>query len=250
MTFEDLINLYDALMADGKTEEAGKILKAALIKAKESENKAFELSVQNEMVGYCRQAKDKKGGLLAVTEALSILHELGIENTVDGGTVLLNCATALASFNDVEKSIECFDRAIVSYEKNLDPSDKLFAALYNNSSAVYELKGDYEKAEELCVKALSILEKYNDLMDKAVTFVNLARLYHRQRRNEEEIAEMFRKSLECLNSPDAVWDTYYAHTCRKCAGAFEDAGLKEEAKELMDRVNEVMESMSGGEDDN
>ena len=39
-------------------------------------------------------------------------------------------------------------------------------------------------------------------------------------------------------------------TCRKCAGAFEDAGLNEEAKELMDRVNEVMESMSGGENDN
>lgn len=249
MDYVELIALFDALMADGKTEDAGKFLKAALLNAKELEDKSVELTIQNEMVGYCRQARDKKGGLLAVTEALSLLKELGLENTVEGGTVFLNCGTALASFNDLDKALECFDKAVLCYEGALAPKDKLFAALYNNSSAAYELKGEYDKAEKLCNKALDILFYNGELMDTAVTYVNLARLYVRQGKTDENVLNMYKKAMECFDDPKAVWDTYYAHTCRKCAGAFEEFGLKAEADELMSRVHEVMNALMNEEEE-
>ena len=54
-------------------------------------------------------------------------------------------------------------------------------------------------------------------LDLAVTYVNLAQHYAAQDENDARIAACLDKAMERMDSPDAVWEYYYAHTARKIA---------------------------------
>ena len=70
--------------------------------------------------------------------------------------------------------------------------------------------------------------------DIAVTHVNLAQLLGSR--------EEWEAALRALDEPTLIWDEYYAFTCRKCAAAFEEAGMPETAKELRERAEIIHES--------
>ena len=48
-------------------------------------------------------------------------------------------------------------------------------------------------------------------------------------------------ALTALDSPDIIWDTYYAYTCRKCAAAFAEFGMADAVREMEERAEIVHE---------
>ncbi|MBE6968637.1 MAG: tetratricopeptide repeat protein [Ruminococcaceae bacterium] len=224
---------YDALMARGEKKDAGAVLYDALCAAREHGDRHSELSLCSELMGYCRQAGCREEGMEAIEAGLHLLRELGLEGSLTAGTILVNAATALSAFGEHQRALGNFQEAFRCYGRALPPEDQRWAALLNNMAAAYEARGERDSAERHYRSALRI-QQLGGGVDVAVTHVNLAQLLGS--RDEWEAA------LAALDEPTLVWDEYYAFTCRKCAAAFEEAGMAETAQELRERAEIIHES--------
>ena len=229
----DYLARYDAHMARGEKETAGKVLCSALNEAKEQGDRHSQLSLYSELMGYCRQAGLRDEGLRSIESGLALLRELGLEGTLTAGTILINAATALSSFGEHQRALGNFQEAFRCYGRALPPSDQRWAALMNNMAAVYEAVGERDNAERYYRSALRV-QRQGGGVDVAVTHVNLAQLL--------ESREEWKAALTALDEPTLIWDEYYAFTCRKCAAAFEEAGMADVARELRERAEIIHES--------
>jgi hypothetical protein len=101
--------------------------------------------------------------------------------------------------------------------------------------------GESFSAENHYLKALDILQSQQNHADSAVTCINLAQLYARTDPDDPLISVMLASAAEHLNSPALARDGYCAHTCLKCAPAFEFFGDETFAAELRHRAKEIYE---------
>ena len=235
----EIIAECDKLFNLGKGSECGAYLLHWQKKAEQYGDDAGELSVLNELVGFYRMNKLPAEGRKTIARALELIGKTGIDDTVSCGTILLNCASALHSFGDLDKSMELFNRSYACYAKNLPPDDLNFAGLLNNMSSVYADNGDFHSAFACCQEACEILRKYGKSMDQAVTLVNMIQLNLRFGISSEETEKILRKAMECFDTPAVPRDGYYAHTCIKCAEVFGSAGRKDYEKELLNRAKNI-----------
>ncbi|MCQ2352726.1 MAG: tetratricopeptide repeat protein [Victivallaceae bacterium] len=208
-------------------------------KAHECGDKKSELSLLNELMGYYRMTGDPERGIPVVRDGLSLLKELHCADTASGGTILLNAATALKAFGDTQESLTCYAAASRAYGRSLAPGDKRFAGLFNNMAAAYLDNGEIRHAEVYYEKALDILKQCGNLPDRAVTYVNLAQLYHQIDPEDPRIEENLHLATACFDAPGAVRDHYYAHTCRKVAPAYGFLGFFADEAELNRRADEI-----------
>ena len=233
---EKIIARCDELFNAEQPEVLGEHLRYWCSRARSLGDKPGELSLLSELMGHYRMQGDAERGREAVREGLALLKELDLE-TPAAGTILINAATALQSFGEIDGSLELYVRSACIYERHLDPGDLLFAGLFNNMAAAYAEKGAFKEAEYNYLRALDILKENDGLMDSAVTFLNLGQLY-RKWGNDLQLAEaMVQCSWECFNAPGVVKDGYYAHTCRKCASGFGALGRGDLEKELNSRAD-------------
>jgi len=224
---------YDALMARGEKKSAGEILREALQSARNHGDRHSELSILSELMGYCRQAGHREEGMESIESGLSLLRELGLEGSLTAGTILINAATALSSFGEHRRALGNFQEAFRCYGKAMPPDDQRWAALMNNMAAAYEALGEREQAERYYRSALRVQQQGGGV-DIAVTHINLAQLLNS--------SEEWRAAIAALDNPELIWDEYYAFTCRKCAAAFEEAGMPDTAGELRERAEIIHES--------
>lgn len=227
----------DRLFNANLPAQLGEHLRKYRALAQQLGDKSSELSLLNELIGHYRMQGDPVRSKAAVTDALQLIELLEAEDTVSGGTILINAATALSAAGNFAEALKLYSRAELCYKKNLPPGDKLFAGLCNNMAAVYIALADYRRARELYLQALDILQKNNDIMDCAVTYVNLAQLAY-QTDDMPTVSLLLDKAAELFDAPAAERNGYYAHTCCKCApvfGFFERGAYE---KELMRRAEE------------
>lgn len=234
----DVIAECDRLFNSEAVPAVGEHLRKWLDKAAELGDAEAELTISSELMGHYRMTGDSERGIEIIKRGYLLIAELGIEGTVSAGTILINGATALQAFGFPEESLKSYTEACRCYSENLDPSDSRFAGLYNNMASAYADTGRPDKAEQYYLMALDLLGSGNNLMDLAVTYVNLAMLYGKDKNKEMEAAVSLDCAMECFNSQQAVRDGYYAHTCRKCAGAFTLSGRESDAAELNRRADE------------
>ena len=234
---ESVIAECDRLFAGEKTFELGEHLRKWRQKAAELGDKRSELTLLNELMGHYRMLGDRERGLAAVRDGFRLIGEVGIGGSVSAGTILLNGATALKSFGFVKEALQHYAEAFRCYGAHLAPDDPRFAGLLNNMAAAYADNGEIRHAEAYYKKALTILKDKSQLMDRAVTEINLAQLHHRQDPGDPRITECLDRAFACFESPEAEFNAYYAHTCRKCAGAFGDFGQHDRERELNERAD-------------
>ena len=232
----DILKECDRLFNSNAKAELGAFLRAWRVRAQNIGDISGELSILNELVGYYRMANDKEHAIPAVNDALRLIQENGIEGSLSAGTILLNIATALCAFGETEQALKHYNTAYQCYFDNLPAGDVRFAGLYNNMASAYLATENFIRAEEYYLQAADILSSANSIMDLAVTYVNLAQLYFRRQEHPDVVNSTLDCAMLCFNSPDAVHDGYYAHTCTKCAAAFGELGRKDDEEELMTRA--------------
>ncbi|MCQ2378520.1 MAG: tetratricopeptide repeat protein [Victivallaceae bacterium] len=208
-------------------------------KAQEYQDRPSELSILSEMMGYYRMTDDPARGIPAVRDGLSLLDELHCGDTVSGGTILLNAATALKAFGNTQEALVCYAAASRAYGRTLSSGDRRFAGLFNNMAAAYLDQGEVRQAEVYYKKALDILKRCGNLPDRAVTYVNLAQLYHRTDPEDPRIEQNLQLAMNCFDDPRAVRDSYYAHSCRKVASAYGFLGFFADEAELNRRADDI-----------
>lgn len=234
---DEIIAECDRLFNAENLPAVGEHLRQWLDKASQLGDTESELTILSELMGHYRMMNDPARGLEAIKRGYLLISKLGIDGTVSAGTILINGATALQAFGFPEESLKSYIEACRCYSENLDPSDNRFAGLYNNMASAYADTGEYSTAEKYYLMALDILQANLNLMDLAVTYVNLAQLYHRRDPNDSAIGVCLDCAMDCFDSPDAVRDGYYAHTCRKCASAFATFGRPDDTSKLDHRAD-------------
>ena len=236
---QEIIARCDELFNAGKGAETGEFLRQWRQQAQISGDERGELSLLNELIGHYRMNCDPRRGKEAVNAALDLIKKLALSETLSAGTIMLNAATALQSFGETEEALTLYKESRRIYEKTLPPGDKRFAGLLNNMAAAYVEKGEFKAAENCYLDALALLQESKDLMDSAVTCLNLAQLYRSWNNDTELIAAMLGCAMEYFDSPQSVRDGYYAHTCSKCASGFGALGRKDIEEELKSRAEKI-----------
>ena len=234
----EIIEESDRLFNEERPFELGEHLRKWLAEARAIGDREGELGLLSELMGHYRMQGDRERGLAAVRDGFTLMGKLGIAGSVSAGTILINGATALQSFGEIDESLRYYKEAFRCYGAHLDPNDWRFAGLLNNMAAAYAAKHDVKYAEAYYRKALGVLKACGNLMDAAVTHVNLAQMYAAEDRDDPRIAAELDLAAACFDDPAAVRDGYYAHTCRKCASAFGPLGRPEFEAELNRRADD------------
>ena len=227
----------DALYASGREDEAEAFLEERLSAARRGGDWRAELSLLSELLGQYRRSMREEKGLRAVDEALALIREHHMGQTVSAATVMLNAATTLKCFGRAAESIPLFNHAARVYAEHLDPSDYRFAGLYNNMALSFDDIGDLVSAERFFKLALKILEKTERPgNDCAVTWCNLAELYGKRDPEDPRIEACLDRAWACLLDPALPLDGYHAFTLSKCIPTFDTYGFFLYAKQLRERM--------------
>ena len=198
------------------------------------------LEILSEEVGHYRNAGDKERGLAAVEEAIPLVEQTGLADSVSGATILLNCATTLKEFGQAERAVPLYERAKAVYLAQLPDDDFRRAGLSNNMAAALTELRRWDEAEAMYLDALAVLERLPEPVPEiAVTHVNLAQMYAERDPFDDRIAQRILTAYDVLEDPRLTRDGNYAYVCAKCAPAFSSAGFFREAKDLRERAEKI-----------
>ncbi|MBR3149070.1 MAG: tetratricopeptide repeat protein [Eubacterium sp.] len=220
-------------------------LKYWLEEARLGNDKGGELMIRNELVGHFRKTGNREGAFESADEALRLIGELDFENTVSAGTTYINIATAYNAFDEDEKALVLFEKAMTAYEANDNTSPELLGGLYNNMALTLVSLGKYDEAFALYDKALAVMEKVDGgELEQAITYLNMADAYEAQlgsENAESKISELLDKAYDLLINTTAPHNGYYAFVCEKCAPSFSYYGYFMAAGELNRLAEEIYE---------
>ena len=235
-----VIRALDALYAEGREAEAERFLETKLAEARAGGDWRAELSMLSELLGQYRRSMDGEKGLRTVNEALALIREHRMGQTVSAATVMLNAATTLKCFGRAKESLPIFTHVARVYADHLDPTDYRFAGLYNNMALSYEDAGDPASAERFFRLALKIIETTEHPgNDSAVTWCNMAEMYARQDPEDPRIDTCMEQAWACLSDPTLPHDGYHTFTVSKCVPTFDYFGYFLYAKKLRERMEKI-----------
>jgi len=238
-----IIEKLDSFFAVNDTKGAGDFLKHWEREARELGDLKGEITIQSELMGYCRKEGQKTEAMAAVERGLWLIEKTGIGETVPAATVFFNAATVYKTFGMPSEALELYERTNKIYSEYLDEDDALVAGLYNNSALALCDLGRYGEAEELFVRAAAIMSSKDDgACDEAVTYVNMAHMYESWRgKDAPEIADCMRAAKELLDSDGTKRDSYYAFVASKCAPSFRRFGDEATGEILEERSRAIYE---------
>ncbi len=240
LNIKEIISQLDSHFSRNDLISAEKLLEDSVSAARKENDWASELSLLSEQMGFYRRNNRRDKALSAVEEGIELIKAHRLENTVSGGTILLNAATTLKAFGNPEESIKVFEVAKKTLEEKLGADDFLLSGLYNNMALTLVDLKKYTDAEKYYNKALEILEKHNNgKNEQAVTYCNMAYLYYGENPEDERIDLVMKKAEAILDGKDLTKDGYYAFTASKCLSAFEFFGFFVFAEELKRRVKKI-----------
>ncbi len=247
----------DADLAKNDYAAAERHLRYWIAEAENGRDARGLLSLKNELMGLMRKLGREKEALAAADEAMSLIKQIGLEDTVTAGTTYVNTATVYKAFGRAAEAIPIYEKAAAIFERELHDGDMRLGSLYNNMGlALVDMavaadgpslaETYYERADKAYAGALRCMSKAEQgAQEMAVTYLNMAdELSARYgfENAEDAIYECLEKARELLDDPELVRDGYHAFICEKCAPTFGFYGLGAFEKELAERARSIYEA--------
>lgn len=243
MDINTIFSKVDDYFKKNQPKEAEKLLKETLAQAKEENNTEISLQILNELIGYYRQTSEVDQLLTVIENALNLADKMGLNGTIPYATTALNAATGYRAIGRLEQSLKCFQTVEDIYLKQLAPQDNLLAGFYNNYSLLLQEMGEYSRARECLLKALSIAEHNQSKFKIAVTYANLANtaVLERDFENAENYA---RTSIKCFEDRN-LFDPHYCAALSALSMCHYEKGEYQEAMEICQRGMTMIEQKLG-----
>ncbi len=192
-----------------------------LAEAAANGDKRGEFTVYNEMMGYFRKTGKREEALSSAKNALDLIAPLGLQGSVSAGTAYVNVATVYKTFNESDKALPWFEKAMTVYEASLSEDDTRLGGLYNNMALSLSDLCRYDEAISYFGRAIGIMMKAeNGELEAAISYLNMANTRESQlglEGAEEYISEYCERAYELLETPSLPRNGYYAFVCEKCA---------------------------------
>lgn len=194
------------------------------------------LAIQGERMGLFRKKERREEAMEAVSEALKLLEETGMEDSLTGATTYVNIATVYKTFYLSQEALPYFEKARAIYERDLKEADSRLGGLYNNMALALADLSRFQEARTFYEKALAVMEKISGgALEEAVTYLNLADLAAAEQgfeAAEEQVMALLDRGLEKIHTPSLPRDGYFAYVCETCAPCFRHYGRFADADEL------------------
>lgn len=211
----DLNKFYQELDAKFKTsdiKEVEQFVKDSFSQAQQNTDFAAVIAIANELGGIYRVTNRTEEGKRIYQIAIEALKLIGLENTLQHGTTLLNLASVYSEGKDYSEALRLYLQVAQIFEKEGLSNDYRMAALYNNISHVYEQLHEGNKAIEHAEKSLNIIKGIpNATTELATTHTTLAcRYINNQRYKEAEENLLIAKRI--FLGQGSKLDVHYAAT--------------------------------------
>ncbi len=242
-----VIEKLDGLFACNNMPEAGRLLRYWRAEAVSLRDKRGELAMVSEQIGYYRKTGEQAEAMEAVERALALIDQT--QETVSGGTILLNAATTLKAFGKAEEALPLYEKAYAIYKEHLAADDLLLAGYYNNFGLALADLERFEEAESCYQKALQIvLQDEKGRLDGAVTYLNMAHMYpYWDEKTAADIKTCLENARLILQDPNQPHTGYYAFVLSKCAPSFRQFGKEALAQKMEQLSEEIYAGNSAGE---
>lgn len=175
MNLNQVFNELDDMMRRADIEKVIPYLEGRCKEAEAEGDGGSLVSILNELVGFCRETCQYEKAMEYAAQALQVIEQIGLNDTVHHATTFLNIANCLRAAGRLTDSLNTYHKVEAMYHRMLKDNDFGFASLYNNESLLYQEMGDFEEAYNSLLKALEIVKQYPDKeWELAVTYANLA----------------------------------------------------------------------------
>lgn len=174
MDINNILQRINTLYEEGRGAEAERLMQESIAVSREEQDESSLLQLLNELLGYYRETSQVENSYQVAQQALALAEKMGLWDSIPYATTLLNVANAYRAGGRLEDSLDCYQKAKEIYDRLLAPEDMLVASLENNLSLLYQEMGDFAKAKESLLRALSIVTAQNAHFETAVTYANLA----------------------------------------------------------------------------
>ncbi|MCD8132091.1 MAG: DUF4125 family protein [Lachnospiraceae bacterium] len=173
MNTEEILQTLDMLFDSHQLEQIEPFLMEQLDNAFAHGDYNCCITILNELIGYYRDMSRFDEMLAACDRATQFLEQLGLQDSIPYATTLLNIATALRAMGNYDAALEEYKKVFPIYQRELEPTDTRFAALYNNISLLYQEMGNLRQSVAAQNQALHILEGSDDTQKLAISHSNL-----------------------------------------------------------------------------
>lgn len=217
MEVSKILAEYDAMLAAGRRREAGEFLSEAADAAAREDDAVSEASLRGELTGYWRVFGEPEKSFASAERALELLEGLGLSQSAEYATALLNYATAKTAFRQIDEALALYRRAAAIYEKMLEPGDYRFASLYNNMAQALMRAGRAGEALGYFRRSLALLSPCDDAIETATCCTNMAFCLLAQK-NTGEAEPLLKRAEEIYASHP---DDPHAASALSCRGQLE-----------------------------
>lgn len=175
MDLNQVMAELDELFTQERISEIPQFLESHIAQAGAEGAQDIMLTLYNECIGFYREVGQYERSIEYCHKAVSLMNEMGLQDTLPYATTLLNAANAHRAAGLLQESLELYNKVRPIYIALLDEDDMYFAGLYNNLSLLYQEMGDFAAAKEQLENALYIVNHKQDTQfEVAVTQANLA----------------------------------------------------------------------------
>ena len=244
ISVDRILSKLDEYLSKNDYVFAEKHLLYWLSEAKANKDFKVEILILNELMGLYRKLGRKEDAMDCVKNSLELIEKAGISAHVGSATTYLNSATVYKAFGMADKSMPLFEKAKDIYERELDSNDIRLAGLYNNMALALVDLTDFDGAENLYNKAISIMRKNaNGDLEIAITYLNMATAAEQKLGllEADEIINDYLTQAQQILDTHLLQDGYYAFVCEKCASVFGYYGWFYFENELKERSRRIYE---------
>ena len=241
----DINKFYEALDRLYENKESYKVegfLQSCLEEARFDADFGALIIICNELGGYYRAVGNHEGGVPLYMLALDCIKKLGMENTENHATTLINQATNFAVWGKPEEALPIFEKAGQILVDLGITVDFRMATLHNNMSILCQDMENYEKALFHLQNALEILCKLEDTeVEVATTYTIIAHIQLMMGDATSALGSA-EKALQMYDAAKALDDVHYSaaleiygHVCQALQ-KYADAYVSfEKARMLVER---------------
>ena len=246
MDINKILAEYDAMFGRCELAEIEVFLQQNMEQARGIDDYGAMITLLNEIIGFCRDTTQREKALNYCAMLMDIMNQVNLQGRVEYATSLLNIANAYRAFGLCKESVDLYEQVYENYKVNVKPKAFAYASLYNNWSLVYQEMQDYEKARDLLLKALAVVDLYEDaVIPQANTRTNLATTLL-QLGTDETYAEAMKYLSEALEVYErdggkdfhygaalvAMGDAYFSKKDYQHASEFYKRGMNEIEKHV------------------
>lgn len=212
MNINNFFKELDSLFKTKGMKEAEEYGIRSLVEAQQSDDFASVVAIANELGGIYRVTNRIENGKQIYEVAIAALKVMGLENTEQHGTTLLNLASVYSEGKEFPEALRLYEKVIQIFKSVGLSNDYRMAALYNNISHVYDALHQEDKAVENAEKSLGIIKRLpNAQIELATTHTTLACRYMKKQRYKEAEENLFLAEQIFLRQEGKV-DVHYAAT--------------------------------------